>query len=119
MDHLWLWIVFFLVIVGLGMFNQQFKYSARLRENYEELSALAERTRKGRTTKADLRRWDAALKRLEKHPSEYNKLDREIRLREAYVRYLEQHYPEDERLPQLREAAGFQKDSVWGIKFKS
>lgn len=119
MEHIGAWILFFLLIVVLGLFNRKFKYSAKLRESYEELTSLADRTRKGRTTKADLARWDAALARLEKHPSEYNKLDQEIRLREAYVQYLEQHYPEDERLPKLREAAGFRKDSVWGIKIKS
>lgn len=119
MEHAELWIVFLFVIVVLGWFDRKFKYSVKLREIDEELTALTERTRKGRTTKADLQRWDAALARLKKYPSEYNKLDREIRLREAYVRYLEQHYPEDERLPKLREAAGFQKDSVWGIKLKS
>ncbi|MDU4694799.1 MAG: hypothetical protein E6Y08_03215 [Paenibacillus sp.] len=119
MEHIGAWIIFFLVIVGLGVFNRKFKYSAKLRESYEELTQLADRTRKGRTTKADLARWDAALARLEKHPSEYNKLDQDIRLREAYVHYLERHYPEDERLPVLREAAGFRKDSVWGMKMNS
>lgn len=119
MESFGAWIVFFLVIVALGLFNRRFKYSARVRESYEELTSLAERTRKGRTTKADLARWDAALARLEKYPSEFNKLDQEIGLRKAYVHYLEQHYPEDERLPELREAAGYQKDSVWGIKIKS
>lgn len=119
MDHVWLWVLFFGMIVVLGMFNRKFKYSTRLRDTCEDLSNLAERTRRGRTTKQDLKRWDAAIQQLQKHPSEFNKLDQEIGLKQAYVHYLEQHYPEDERLPKLREEAAFRKDTIWGIKMKS
>lgn len=116
MEHIWLWVVLFLIIIVLGKLNQRSKFSAKLRAIEEELTTLAERTRSGQSTSHDLLRWDLNLDKLENYPNEFNKLDSKIKLRQAFVEYLELHYPLDERLPKLKAAAFFYKDTVWGFK---
>lgn len=118
MKDILLWVGLFLIIVILAWLNQKQRLSGKVKAAYAQLRALNARTREGRSSDEDLALWEANLQELEKHPNEYNKLDEEIRLREAFVLYLERHYPEDIRLEKLREAAAFQKDSVWGMKIK-
>ncbi|WP_334075503.1 MULTISPECIES: hypothetical protein [Paenibacillus] len=118
MKAILLWVGLFLIIVILGWLNQKQKLSGKVKAAYGQLRTLSERTREKRSSDEDLALWEANLEELEKHPNEYNKLDEEIRLREAFALYLERHYPGDIRLEKLREAAAFQKDSVWGMKIK-
>lgn len=118
MDPILLWILFILIIALLGWLNQKHKYSSKVKTAYRELRDLAERTREGRSEAADLAVWETRMKELEAHPNEFNKLDQEIGLREAFVLFLEKHAPEDERLEKLRESAGFRKDTVWGMKIR-
>ncbi|MOA25588.1 hypothetical protein D3C78_1463230 [compost metagenome] len=103
-------------ILLLVLFNKKQKKSALIRDAYEELEGLASRTRRGRSTFNDMKRWERSLQRLEKYPKELNKLDDELKLRKAFVVYLERHYPEDERLEQLRETDRYQKDNRWNMK---
>ncbi|MEF2967511.1 hypothetical protein V3851_16920 [Paenibacillus sp. M1] len=112
------WILFFMVIVLLGWLNQKHRYSGKLRTVYRELKELAERVRQGNSSPHDLPVWESRLRELERHPNEFNRLDEEIGLREALLLYLEKHYPGDERLGKLREAAAFRKDAVWGMKMR-
>lgn len=83
---------------------------------YRELRELTAKVRTGQSEAADLEGWETSLAEMEKHPNEFNKLENEIGLRRAFVQYLERHYPQDARLPDMQEAAAYQKDSVWGIK---
>ncbi|MBW4080180.1 hypothetical protein [Paenibacillus sp. S150] len=116
MDNFILWGGLALLVALLTFLNQKRFYSSRVKQAYRELRELVDRTRCGQSEAADLNRWEGALKEIKRHPNEYNKLEAEIGLRRAFVAYLEQHYPQDPRLPELREAAAYQKDSVWGIK---
>lgn len=116
MDIIILWGGFALVIALLTFLNQKQMYSSRVKRAYRELRELSEQVGNEQSSAADLNRWESGLAEMEKHPNEYNKLDFEIGLRRAFVLYLERHYPQDVRLPQLQEAASHRKDSVWGIK---
>ncbi|WP_410772235.1 hypothetical protein [Fontibacillus sp. BL9] len=118
MDHIELWVLFFLIIIGLGWLNQKHRYSGRVKTAYRDLRELADRTRQDLSHARDLEIWEARLRELEEHPNEFNKLDQEISLRETFVLYLEKHYPGDPRLKQLKDAAAVQKDTVWGVKVR-
>lgn len=112
-----LWGGLALLVALLTFLNQKQVYSSKVKRAYRELRELTERVRDGRSEAADLESWESSLAEMEKHPNEFNKLDYEIGLRRGFVMYLERHYPQDGRLPDLQEAAAHQKDSVWGIKF--
>lgn len=116
MGNVIVWIGLALLIAGLTFMNQKHLYSSTVKQAYRELRGLTDKIRTDRSEPSDLYRWEVELAEMEKHPSELNKLDAEIGLRQAFVLYLERHYPQDARLPSLKEAAGHQKDTVWGIK---
>ncbi|OKP69565.1 hypothetical protein A3842_26055 [Paenibacillus sp. P3E] len=116
MDNIVLWSGLALVVALLTFLNQKQVYSSKVKRAYGELRELTVKIRSGQSENADVSRWESALAEMGKHPNEFNKLEAEIGFRRAFVTYLEQHYPQDPRLPELREAAAFQKDSVWGIK---
>ncbi|MNO19841.1 hypothetical protein D3C76_95790 [compost metagenome] len=116
MDNIILWVGLALVVALLTFLNQKQVYSFGVKQAYRELRELTDKLRSGQSEDADLDRWEKALAEMNKHPNEFNKLEAEIGLRRAFVAYLEQHYPQDPRLPELQEAAAYQKDSVWGIK---
>ncbi|WP_379161096.1 hypothetical protein [Paenibacillus sp. sgz5001063] len=116
MDNIVLWSGLALMVALLTFLNQKQVYSSKVKRAYGELRGLTVKIRNEQSEDADLERWESALAEMNKHPNEFNKLEAEIGFRRAYVAYLEQHYPQDPRLPGLREAAAFQKDSVWGIK---
>ncbi|KGE18197.1 hypothetical protein PWYN_27080 [Paenibacillus wynnii] len=111
-----LWIGLAVVVIALTFLNQKQLYSSKVKRAYRELRVLADHARNGQSTIEELPKWEANLAEMEKHPNEYNKLEYEVGLRRTFVMYLERHYPQDERLPDLQEAAAYQKDSVWGIK---
>ncbi|MNP21140.1 hypothetical protein D3C76_1137470 [compost metagenome] len=116
MDQFKIGILLCAFIILLVLFNKKQKKSALIRDAYEELEGLVNRTRRGRSTFNDIKRWERSIQRLEKYPNELNKLDYDIKLRQAFMVYLERHYPEDERLQQLQETAGYQKDILWSMK---
>ncbi|HEY4429872.1 MAG TPA: hypothetical protein VGN87_02420 [Paenibacillus sp.] len=116
MDNVILWTGLALLIAFLTFMNQKQLYSSKVKQAYRELRELTEKVRLERSEASDLHRWEMELAEMEKHPNELNKLDAEIGLRQAFVLYLERHYQQDMRLPSLKEAAAYQKDSVWGIK---
>jgi hypothetical protein len=111
-----LWVGLAFIVALLTFLNQKQVYSAKVKKAYRELRELAVKVRAEQSEAADLVGWEASLAEMEKHPNEFNKLENEIGLRRAFVQYLERHYPQDARLPDLQEAAAYQKDSVWGIK---
>ena len=111
-----LWIGLAVVVIALTFLNQKQLYSSKVKRAYHELRELTEKVKNGQSTPEELPKWENSLAEMEKHPNEYNKLEFEIGLRRAFVMYLERHYPQDNRLPDLQEAAAFQKDTVWGIK---
>lgn len=116
MNTVILWIGLALLVALLTFLNQKQIYSSKVKRAYRELKDLAGKVRAEQSEAGDLKGWETSLAEMEKHPNEFNKLDNEIGLRRAFVQYLERHYPQDARLPELREAAAYQKDSVWGIK---
>ncbi|KWX88169.1 hypothetical protein AMQ83_08480 [Paenibacillus riograndensis] len=116
MDNVMLWVGLALVVALLTFLNQKQVYSPGVKRAYRELQELTGKVRSGQSGDADADRWEKALTVMNKHPNEFNKLEAEIGIRRAFVTYLEQHYPQDPRLPELRETASYQKDSVWGIK---
>ncbi|GIP54566.1 MULTISPECIES: hypothetical protein [Paenibacillus] len=118
MDHIELWILLFLAIVGLGWLSHKHRYSGKVRTAYRELKELAAKTRENKSVAGDLVLWESGLKELERHPNEYNLLDQEIGLRETFLTYLVKHYPQDGRLEQLRAATQYSKDDVWGMKVR-
>ncbi|OMF26339.1 hypothetical protein BK132_19010 [Paenibacillus sp. FSL H8-0259] len=115
-DTVILWIGLALLVALLTFLNQKQVYSSKVKKAYRELRELTAKVRTGQSEAADLEGWETSLAEMEKHPNEFNKLENEIGLRRAFVQYLERHYPQDARLPDLQEAAAYQKDSVWGIK---
>lgn len=119
MSKVQLWIMLVAFIILLVWLIKRQKYSSTIRDAYEDLERLAYRTRRGRSTFNDMNRWERSLLRLEKYPKELNKLDYDIKLREAFVLYLERHYPTDERLEQLREVnTSLHQDAVWSMMMK-
>lgn len=84
----------------------------------EELRRLSEAFNKNTDSPEDLPAWESALSELERHPSEYNKLNGDIHFVKAFAGYLEKNYPEDARLESLKQYAYYQKDSIWGIPIK-
>ncbi|MHA6530378.1 hypothetical protein [Paenibacillus sp. BAC0078] len=116
MNNYILWGGLALLVALLTFLNQKQVYSSRVKRAYRELRELAGKVRSGQSEATDLNIWEAAMAEMDKHPNEFNKLEAEIGLRRAFVMYLERHYPQDTRLPDLQEAAAYQKDSVWGIK---
>lgn len=116
MENVLLWAGLALLIAILTFMNHKRLYSGSVRTTLSELGRLTGRVKSGESAAQDLAAWETALQRLEKHPNEFNKLDMEIGLRSAFTAYLERHFPDDPRLPSLREAAAYRKDSVWGIK---
>lgn len=118
MDHIELWILLFLVIVGLGWLSHKRRYSGKVRTAYRELKELAAKTRRDESVAGDLMLWESAWRELEQHPNEFNLLDQEIGLREAFLAYLEKHSPQDSRLEELRTATQYSKDDVWGMKVR-
>ncbi|WP_410514424.1 hypothetical protein PaeBR_08545 [Paenibacillus sp. BR2-3] len=116
MDTMILWIGLAVVVIALTFLNQKQLYSSKVKRAYRELRILSKKVRNGQSAPEDLSMWEVSLAEMEKHPNEYNKLEYEIGLRRAFVMYLERHYPQDVRVPNLQEAAAYQKDSVWGIK---
>jgi hypothetical protein len=112
-----LWGGLVLLVALLTFLNQKQIYSSKVKRAYRELRELTDKVRGGASESTDLERWASNLAEMEKHPNEFNKLDAEIGLRRGFVMYLERHYPQDVRLPDLQEAAAHQKDSVWGLKF--
>ncbi|MBB3113881.1 hypothetical protein FHS18_005996 [Paenibacillus phyllosphaerae] len=82
----------------------------------KELRLLTSSQREGSSTPEDLPRWEDSQRRMENYLSEYNKLNMEIRFTEAFLFYLEQHYPADPRVGILQESAAHRKDSIWGFK---
>ncbi|AIQ60298.1 hypothetical protein [Paenibacillus borealis] len=116
MNTVILWVGLALLVALLTFLNQKQVYSSKVKKAYRELRELAAKVRAEQSEAADLAGWETSLAEMEKHPNEFNKLDNEIGLRRAFVQYLERHYPRDARLPDLQEAAAYQKDSVWGIK---
>lgn len=116
MDTVILWVGLALLVALLTFLNQKQVYSSKIKKAYRELRELTTKVRTGQSEAADLEGWETSLAEMEKHPNEFNKLENEIGLRRAFVQYLERHYPQDARLPDLQEAAAYQKDSVWGIK---
>ncbi|MNB73641.1 hypothetical protein D3C75_202510 [compost metagenome] len=111
-----LWAGLVLLVALLTFLNHKQIYSSKVKRAYRELRGLAESVSEGRSVPEELEKWEQAIEELEKQPNEYNKLDAEIGLRRVFVMYLEQHYPQDRRLPGLQEAAAYVKDSVWGLK---
>lgn len=119
MNKLQLWIMLIASIILLVWLIKRQKYSSTVRDTYEELEGLAHRTRRGRSTVNDIKRWERSLTRLGKYPKELNKLDDDIKLREAFVIYLERHYPTDERLEPLREVnTSLQQEALWSMAMK-
>ncbi|AIQ43079.1 hypothetical protein MKZ24_12810 [Paenibacillus sp. FSL R7-0297] len=116
MDTVILWVGLALLVALLTFLNQKQVYSSKVKKAYRELRELTAKVRTGQSEAADLEAWETSLAEMEKHPNEFNKLENEIGLRRAFVQYLERHYPQDARLPDLQEAAAYHKDSVWGIK---
>ncbi|WP_405116029.1 hypothetical protein MHH28_14480 [Paenibacillus sp. FSL K6-1217] len=116
MNTVIMWIGLALLVALLTFLNQKQVYSSKVKQAYRELRMLADKVLSGQSESAELGGWEASIAVMEKHPNEFNKLDNEIGLRQAFVQYLERHYPQDKRLPELREAAAYRKDSVWGIK---
>lgn len=116
MDTMILWIGLAILVIALTFLNQKQLYSSKVKRSYRELRELSDRVRNNQSTADELPLWEASLTEMENHPNEYNKLDNEIGLRRAFLMYLERHYPQDSRLPDLKEAAAHQKDTVWGIK---
>jgi hypothetical protein len=115
-NTVFVWVILALVVALLTFLSQKQLYSSKVKQAYRMLRELAVKVRADRSEAADLEGWETSLAELEKHPNEFNKLDYEIGLRRAFVQYLERHYPQDVRLPDLKEGAAFQKDSIWGIK---
>ncbi|MFC0213731.1 hypothetical protein ACFFK0_14900 [Paenibacillus chartarius] len=83
-----------------------------------ELKRLTEAYNGHADSPQDLPSWKEALSVMERYPSDYNKLNGEISFVQAFVAYLEKHYPEDAGLQSLRQHAHYRKDSIWGITVK-
>lgn len=105
-------------LIALMLFRMKWKSVSPAGKASVELKQLCEAYRAGSDSLADLQRWEVALSVLERQPSEYNKLDGDIRFVKTFAGYLEKHYPEDPRLEALRKYAGYRKDSIWGIPVK-
>ncbi|MEK3791889.1 hypothetical protein MKX42_09215 [Paenibacillus sp. FSL R7-0204] len=116
MDTVIMWVGLALLVALLTFLNQKQVYSSKVKQAYRELRMLADKVQSEQSEAADLGGWEASIAEMEKHPNEFNKLDKEIGLREVFVHYLERHYPQDTRLPELQEAAAYRKGNVWGIK---
>ncbi|MBT2288149.1 hypothetical protein J7E73_03185 [Paenibacillus albidus] len=116
MDNILLWCGLVLLITLLTFLNQKPGYSSKVKKAYRELRELADRVVNGQSSGDELENWEQVMAELAKHPNEYNKLELEIGLRGVFVLYLERHYPQDSRLPALKEAAAHQKDTIWGLK---
>lgn len=116
MSNFILWGGLVLLIALLTFLNQKQLYSSKVKRAYRGLRELAVKVQAGQSEASELVLWESLLAEMEKHPNEFNKLDFEIGLRQAFAMYLERHYPKDVRLPDLQEAAAHHKDSVWGIK---
>ncbi|WP_433945719.1 hypothetical protein [Paenibacillus sp. SN-8-1] len=114
-----MWIVIIILFVLLILFNNKQLVSARIRRIYKEIHLLADRVETGHSSKDDLPEWERCLAYLEARPNEFNKLELEIGLRARFTSYLERHYPHDPRLPELQAAAGYRKDTIWGMKMNT
>lgn len=111
-----MWLLLAVVVTGLTVLSQRQLFSGKIKSAYRELRMLADQAKQGTSSPADLPGWESQLYILEQYPNEWNKLDQEIGLHQSFMLFLERHYPDDPRLPGLRQAAGYVKDSVWGIK---
>lgn len=116
MDSIIFWMVIILLFVLLILLNNKHILSAPLRDNDKRLRALVDKLESGQSSATDLTEWERGLDYLETRPSEFNKLEMEIRIRAKFASYLERHYPNDPRLPDLQEIASHPKDTIWGMK---
>lgn len=116
MREIGIWLVFGLVIMLLMTMNRKQIFLGSVRKASRCLRTLTERFHANQSTEQDLEQWEQCLHQLERHPNEYNKLDRDIGLMRTFAQYVEKHYPLDPRLPELKEAASWQQDSIWGIR---
>ncbi|RUT35746.1 hypothetical protein EJP77_01635 [Paenibacillus zeisoli] len=110
------WMIIILLFVLLILFNNKHILSAPLRDINKRLRALADKVDSGQSSGTDITEWERCLAFLETRPSEFNKLEMEIRIRAKFATYLERHYPNDPRLPYLQEIASHPKDTIWGMK---
>lgn len=111
-----MWLVLAVVVMGLTVLSQRQLFSGKIKSAYRKLRILADHAKQGTSLSTDLPEWETQLAALARYPNEWNKLDQEIGLHQSFMLFLEHHYPDDPRLPGLRQAAGYVKDSVWGIK---
>lgn len=102
MNTVIMWVGLALLVALLTFMNQKQVYSSKVKRAYRELRMLAEKVRAEQSETSDLGGWEASISEMEKHPNEFNKLDKEIGLRQAFVQYLERHYPQDTRLQSCR-----------------
>lgn len=105
-------------LVVLMLVRMKWKSASPVGQAGEELKRLTEAYRNHTDSPEDLAAWEQALSVLERYPSDYNKLNEDIRFVPAFAEYLEKNHPEDPRLESLRKYAHYRKDSIWGIPIK-
>ncbi|MFC4099830.1 hypothetical protein [Paenibacillus xanthanilyticus] len=111
-----LWIFLLLVVAAVWYGRAAYRKRSGIAGAANNLRKLVDRERRGTSEASDLPEWERSLSLLDRHPSEYNQLNMEIGVVEAFVFFLMRHYPEDERIGLLREEASFRKDTVMGFK---
>ncbi|TYP74012.1 hypothetical protein [Paenibacillus methanolicus] len=111
-----LWIILLLLVAAVWFARAAYRKRSGISGAVIGLRMLVDKERRGTSEASDLPEWESSLSLLNRHPSEYNQLNMEIGVVEAFVFYLMRHYPEDERISQLREEAAFRKDTVMGFK---
>ncbi|OXM82732.1 hypothetical protein [Paenibacillus rigui] len=116
MNGIWAWLGLALLIGAGVAVNRLVKSSGPLGQAAAGLRHLVGQQLQGQSTPEDLPLWEKHLAALDQYPSDYNKLNLEIRFIQIFAQYLEQHYPSDERIPAWLEAGSYRKDTVWGIK---
>jgi hypothetical protein len=108
------WLGLAVAMAVIVMLRLKWKSGGALGTASAELRRLCAEFVRGADSPGDLIAWERAMAAMEKHPSDYNKLDQELHFVRAFTAYLERHYPEDSRLESLRKIAGHRK-TLWGF----
>lgn len=111
-----LWVILLLLVAAVWFGRSMYRKRSGISGAMNELRKLADQERRGVSKASDLPQWESCLDLLDRHPSEFNQLNMEIGVVEAFVFFLMRHFPEDERIGRLREEAAYRKDTVMGFK---
>ncbi|MFB9329920.1 hypothetical protein ACFFSY_28600 [Paenibacillus aurantiacus] len=113
-----LWVILLLIVAAVWLGRSIYRKRSGIAGAMNGLRKLADQERRGMSAASDLPEWERCLALLDRHrhPSEFNQLNMEIGVVEAFVFFLMRHFPEDERISRLREEAAYRKDTVMGFK---